>query len=360
MFISYVREDRERVNRLQVVLERAGITVWRDTADLWPGQDWKIEIARAITAGSLAFIACFSENTDAKVTSYQNEELSLAVEQLRCRVPGRAWLIPVRFAECPVPPFDLGAGRTLGSLQHIDLFDGGWELGLARLVSAVLRISHAPAVQSGPRPSPVLPARVGYGTESMTAPPGQHVMHQIPAYSPYPSNPLPYSGAPRPTSTQHPRVSLPAWTELPEAVAGVVLMILRGVQFSIDWFLTGIVPLVVVGSTFQHGKSDIQVLGIVAAVAIGLPIYFWYWVIWPYGHYGQTFAMRIIGLQVLGVDGTRASKKQLFYRAVLLIIDCIFYVGPILMLVSRGHQRVGDYMAKTVVVPKINAEQPAG
>jgi hypothetical protein len=143
-FISYVREDRKRVDRLQGILEAAGIKVWRDTANLWPGQDWKIEIRRAITADSLAFIACFSENSQSRSKSYQYEELILAVEEMRVRPPGQPWLIPVRFAECDLPDFDLGAGRTLDSLQRIDLFGDSWEHGGARLVAAVLRILGAP------------------------------------------------------------------------------------------------------------------------------------------------------------------------------------------------------------------------
>ena len=162
-FISYVHEDHERVNRLQTALEGVGIRVWRDTANLWPGQDWKIEIRNAITGGSLAFIACFSENTAARVTSYQNEELVLAVEQMRLRPPGHAWLIPVRFAECATPEFELGPGRTLDSLQRIDLFDGSWELGVRRLVGAVLRILHPP--EASPSPGPTAPAGATGGPE---------------------------------------------------------------------------------------------------------------------------------------------------------------------------------------------------
>jgi hypothetical protein len=139
-FISYVREDRMLVDRLQGILEAAGIRVWRDTADLWPGQDWEIEIRRAINTNSLAFIACFSENNQRRPKSYQNKELILAVEQMRLRPPGQAWLIPVRFSDCDMPEFDLGPGRTLSSLQCVDLFGGSWELGTARLTAAVLRI----------------------------------------------------------------------------------------------------------------------------------------------------------------------------------------------------------------------------
>lgn len=148
-FISYVREDCERVDRLQVSLESAGIRVWRDTRDLWPGQDWKMEVRRAITSGDLAFIACFSEHTDRRAATYQNEELILAAQQMRLRKPGQAWLIPVRFAECVTPSYDLGAGRSLDSIQHIDLFDGSWEHELPRLVAAILRVLHAPCPPVG-------------------------------------------------------------------------------------------------------------------------------------------------------------------------------------------------------------------
>ena len=140
VFISYVREDLERVDRLQAVLVGAGFRVWRDTADIWPGQDWRLEIRDAIQAGSLVFIGCFSENSERRETSYQNQELILAVEQMRARRPGVPWLIPVRFADCRLPAFDLGAGRMLDSLQHIDLFDGDWERDMPRLIGAVHRV----------------------------------------------------------------------------------------------------------------------------------------------------------------------------------------------------------------------------
>lgn len=139
-FISYVREDAEHVDAIERVLAAAGISVWRDTENLWPGEDWKTKIREAITNDALAFIACFSSRSVAKERSYQNEELVLAAEQFRQRQPNQPWLIPVRLDECELPAFDLGAGRTLNSLQRVDVFDDGREVGLARLVSTVLRI----------------------------------------------------------------------------------------------------------------------------------------------------------------------------------------------------------------------------
>lgn len=125
-FVSYVREDSPRVDQLQGVLEAAGIPVWRDTADLWPGQDWRAMIRRAITDDALVFIACFSQRSLKRVKSYQNEEFIMAMEQLRLRHSEDPWLISVRLDECEIPDRELG-GRTLASIQRVDLFGDGWE-----------------------------------------------------------------------------------------------------------------------------------------------------------------------------------------------------------------------------------------
>lgn len=139
-FISYVREDSTKVGELQYMLQAAGIPVWRDTANLWPGEDWRARIRDAITRDALVFIACFSSHSAARLKSYMNEELSLAVEQLRQRRPQDPWLIPVRFDDCAIPDLDLGAGRTLASIQRADLFGASRDEAGRRLVGAVQRL----------------------------------------------------------------------------------------------------------------------------------------------------------------------------------------------------------------------------
>ncbi len=139
-FISYVREDSDRIAELQRTLEAAGVRVWRDKADLWPGQDWRAMIRHAITDNALVFIACFSTHSAARTVSYQNEEVLIATEQLRLRPPGTPWLIPVRLDDCQVPDFDIGVGRTLESIQRVDLFGDGHQEQLNRLVMWVKRL----------------------------------------------------------------------------------------------------------------------------------------------------------------------------------------------------------------------------
>ncbi|ANZ40195.1 hypothetical protein BBK82_33365 [Lentzea guizhouensis] len=137
VFISYVREDSEAVDRLCAALEAARIPVWRDRTALGPGDAWKVKIREAVRTGSIVFLACFSSNSRAKEKSYMNEELTLAVEEFRQMPPGRTWLIPVRFDAGEVPHWDLGAGRALGDLNHSDLFGQDYPVQLAGLVATI-------------------------------------------------------------------------------------------------------------------------------------------------------------------------------------------------------------------------------
>jgi hypothetical protein len=157
-FISYVHEDSRQVDRLQRMLQAAGVSVWRDTADLWPGEDWRMEIRHAITNNALVFIACFSQASLARDKSYQNEELTLAIEQLRLRRPNEPWLVPVRFDECDIPDRDIGGGRALASIQRADLFGEHFDEGVRRLAGTVSRIlsKNAPEAPTGPEGSPKL------------------------------------------------------------------------------------------------------------------------------------------------------------------------------------------------------------
>lgn len=139
-FISYIREDSGQVDTVQRALEAAGVRVWRDTSELWPGEDWRARIRDAITRNALVFIACFSRHGVARDKSYQYEELALAIGELRLRRPDVPWLIPVRFDDCAIPDYDIGAGRTLTSLQRADLFGDSRDEAASQLIKAVLRI----------------------------------------------------------------------------------------------------------------------------------------------------------------------------------------------------------------------------
>lgn len=146
-FICYVREDAIHADRVMALLTEAEIPVWRDTENLWPGEDWRERIREAITDGAFAFIPIFSSTSVAKGVSGQNEELYLAAEEMRRRQPGAPWIIPVRTDACALPKLRLGGDRTLDSIQRADLFGVDGDRQADRFVESVRRIIAVPAVR---------------------------------------------------------------------------------------------------------------------------------------------------------------------------------------------------------------------
>jgi len=150
VFISYARVDSAKVAALQQTLEAAGFRVWLDVSALWPGEDWRMKIRDAITCDALVFLACFSRASVAREKGYQNEELGLAIDELRQRRPDVPWLIPIRFDACAIPDFPIGLGRTLRALHAADLFGEGADEATARLITGIRRL--LPAAPHAVRP----------------------------------------------------------------------------------------------------------------------------------------------------------------------------------------------------------------
>jgi hypothetical protein len=65
-----------------------------------------------------------------------NEELTLAIDELRQRPTERAWFIPVLLSECQVPARNIGAGETLRDIQWVELYRD-WEEGIARIAATI-------------------------------------------------------------------------------------------------------------------------------------------------------------------------------------------------------------------------------
>ena len=135
-FVSYVRENSSEVDKLCRDLATRGVATWKDRDDLIPGARWKDSIRAAIQDGS-GFIACFSSAYRDRERTYMNEELAIAVEELRQRPRDRSWFFPVLLdAGSEVPATPIGFGETLRDLQSVSLF-ADWGPGVDRLARAV-------------------------------------------------------------------------------------------------------------------------------------------------------------------------------------------------------------------------------
>lgn len=135
VFISYVGEDREAIAHLCDSLRSYDVEVWLDKDQLKPGQRWADEIRRAISEGAF-FIACFSRAYNERLRTYMNEELTLAIDELRQRSTNQSWFIPALIDECEIPNRSIGGGETLRALQWVNLYENR-NHGIGRILSII-------------------------------------------------------------------------------------------------------------------------------------------------------------------------------------------------------------------------------
>jgi hypothetical protein len=153
IFLSYVRDDSHRVDELARNLKSAGVNVWLDREQLRAGQRWREAIRQAIRSGAL-FVACFSQASARREKSYMNEELLVAIDELRLRATDRSWFVPVRLDDGEVPPRPIGGGETLHELHWVDLATN-WSDGVSAIILAA---KHAAELAAADRKPMALPA----------------------------------------------------------------------------------------------------------------------------------------------------------------------------------------------------------
>lgn len=125
IFISYAREDLGKVRPVCDRLKSMSYDVWLDIEKLLPGQDWKLEVEKAIEKADL-FLACLSNNSVSK-SGYVQKELKRGLEIYDEQPEGKIYLIPIRLDDCEVP-------RRFKGLQWCNLFE---ENGLENLLKAI-------------------------------------------------------------------------------------------------------------------------------------------------------------------------------------------------------------------------------
>src|SRR6516162_6569746 len=128
VFSSYGGENRDVAVRLASELKSRGVTVWLDRNDIEPGALWRDAIKNAIRGGKF-FLACFSKEFNERDRSYMNEELTLAIDELRERPSSRTWFIPVLMNETAIPSRRISSAEDLSDIQALKLYEN-WSDGV--------------------------------------------------------------------------------------------------------------------------------------------------------------------------------------------------------------------------------------
>jgi eukaryotic-like serine/threonine-protein kinase len=93
VFICHAKEDKIEAKMLYNRLKKIGLSPWLDEKRLLPGQDWKLEIEKAVK-GSDAIIICLSHNSVNK-EGYIQKEIAIALEIAQEKPEGTIYLIPL-------------------------------------------------------------------------------------------------------------------------------------------------------------------------------------------------------------------------------------------------------------------------
>jgi hypothetical protein len=133
IFLAHATEDKAQVRKLHAKMVGAGLDPWLDEIDLLPGQDWQLEIPKAIRESKI-FIACLSKRSVLK-QGYVQKEFRLALSSYAEKPPGTIYLIPLRLNECAVP--DLQIAELGMNMRHIQWLDYWKPDGFERLVAAI-------------------------------------------------------------------------------------------------------------------------------------------------------------------------------------------------------------------------------
>lgn len=153
-FVSYLRSDLNEIMPFLNRLREDSLSVWIDREQLEAGRLWKDQIRDAIRSGK-HFIACFSSSYPTSEKTFMNEELIIAIDELRQRSHHTNWFIPLVFGKGRVPPIDIGAGKNISDIQYID-FNSDFDQSILKLYRAT---GHTPPPKK-PQPEVKAPAKI--------------------------------------------------------------------------------------------------------------------------------------------------------------------------------------------------------
>jgi len=125
IFLSYASPDHPVVRKLYERLVKLGADPWLDVENLLPGQDWKLEIQKALEDADVILL-CLSKGSVNK-EGYVQKEMRLALDRGLEMPEGAIFLIPARLEECDLP-------FRLRDYQWVDLFT---ESGMQRLIKSL-------------------------------------------------------------------------------------------------------------------------------------------------------------------------------------------------------------------------------
>lgn len=114
VFLCHAKEDKPTVRELYRQLTAEGwMDVWLDEIKLLPGQEWDIEIEKAVEQADVVIVCLSNKSVDKE--GYVQKELRFVLNIADEKPEGTIFVVPLRLDDCAVP-------RRIRAWQYVDYF----------------------------------------------------------------------------------------------------------------------------------------------------------------------------------------------------------------------------------------------
>jgi hypothetical protein len=113
VFLCHSSADKPAVRTVYLQLKNDGFTPWLDEEDLLPGQNWNLEIKKAVKNTDVVIIFLTTDSINKK--GYVQKEIKMTLDVADEQPEGSIFLIPLKLEPCELPD-------RLSHCQWLDYF----------------------------------------------------------------------------------------------------------------------------------------------------------------------------------------------------------------------------------------------
>jgi len=124
VFLCHALQDKAVVREIYFLLKKFNMNAWLDKEKIIPGQDWELEIRKAVRSADVVLVFLSKHFNQA---GFRQKEVRWALDVAMEKPEGEVFIIPVRLEECDVM-------ESLRRWQYVDYFE---ENGYRKLVQAL-------------------------------------------------------------------------------------------------------------------------------------------------------------------------------------------------------------------------------
>ncbi len=101
IFLCHSIGDKSVVRDVYMKLKNDGFKPWLDEEDLLPGQNWNLEIKKAVRNSGVVMV--FLSNDSVSKRGYVQKEVKMALDVADEQPEGSIFIIPLKLEECGIP-----------------------------------------------------------------------------------------------------------------------------------------------------------------------------------------------------------------------------------------------------------------